>query len=535
MRGRLSAGAIVAALLAVAIPGTALGAAAKPWPPAQKGTLFVHYGEEHINDDDGGTLLPRVVRESIRYRPALVTMSGDKADDGQNEQFEMWAEVMAAYDRAGIPWFAGVGNHDRTAPPGTPGGLPENAPFFDTYKQFFADRPYPMGDEAGYGGGISPSTRPAGDPAGTSTHYFVDVGKGVRWIFIDNSCWSIIGCDPHQNPSAQNQGETQFEFLERVAGEADQQGRLAFVVMHMPTRDPRDQSYADPISTMHTMGKGPLGTLDNTTFEQTAAAAGVDGVFVGHIKGQFLYEGEGEVPYFIDGGAGGELYTTGPVGVDHGYWHGFRLINVRKGRFTTDVVPIFVPKGITIEGPRSIKPGEVATFAAFGRQPVFNDPAKVEALELRDPDPIAPGSEGALAWIGDVAPWVGPPLAVLALIALSGAHGRRRRFAVPAVVVIGAIGFAGVSAAQQSEPTETPVESLPNPARMWTTSDRKVLKPVKSATDDPRRNKRTQTEDGRFRAVCPGKAKLTIASGFATATYTVRVKGGNSVAPRCRR
>ena len=188
-----------------------------------------------------------MVRESIRYRPALVTMSGDKADDGQTEQFEMWAEVMAAYDRAGIPWFAGVGNHDRTAPPGTPGGLPENAPFFDTYKQFFADRPYPMGDEAGYGGGISPSTRPAGDPDGTSTHYFVDVGKGVRWIFIDNSCWSIIGCDPHQNPSAQNQGEAQFEFLERVAGEADEQGRLAFVVMHMPTRDPRDQSYADPI------------------------------------------------------------------------------------------------------------------------------------------------------------------------------------------------------------------------------------------------------------------------------------------------
>ena len=77
----------------------------------------------------------------------------------------------------------------------------------------------------------------------------------------------------------------------------------------------------------------------------------MDGVFVGHIKGQFLYRGRGNVPYYIDGGAGGELYTEGPVGADHGYWHGFRLVRVANGRVTTDTVPIFVKNGIRLEGP----------------------------------------------------------------------------------------------------------------------------------------------------------------------------------------
>jgi hypothetical protein len=71
------------------------------WPPVEgPGHLFVHYGEEHWNDDDGLTLLPKVVAESIRYRPALVTMSGDKANDGVVDELTRWREIMDAYDRA---------------------------------------------------------------------------------------------------------------------------------------------------------------------------------------------------------------------------------------------------------------------------------------------------------------------------------------------------------------------------------------------------------------------------------------------------
>jgi hypothetical protein len=523
-------GALVALALVLVLATAPSSASAKPapWPPADgPGELYVHFGEEHINDADGGTLLPKVVRESARYRPRLVTMSGDKADNGEPEQFELWSAAIEHYDRRSIPWFAGVGNHDRDA-----GLLPGGTNIvgdFGPYRDFFADRPYPMGDASGYARlGIRPRSRPGSDPQGAASHYFVDAGP-VRWIFLDNSCWSIVACNNLQNPSGQSPaGEAQLDFLGRVAGRAEGRGRLVFVVMHMPTQDPGDQLYRDPIALAHTMGKGPAGLLDNTLFELAAEQSGVDGVFVAHIKGQFRYEGEGGVPYFIDGGAGGGLYTTGPVGTDHGFWHGFRVITVERRRFRTDAVPIFVRNGIEIEGPRTLRRGSAFTFEAFGRQPVFNDPAKVPALELRDPEPTPRGGAAGAAWLGDAVRWLLPlaslPLAFL--LAALARSPRRRRLAVPALVALAGLGLAGVSMAQQSEPTSTPVESLPNPARMWTTSDPLVLRPVASESDDPRRNGRTQTADGRFRAACPGKAKLTLASGFESASARVGVPSG---------
>lgn len=292
----------------------------------------------------------------MRYRPALVTMSGDKANDGNTEELERWRTIMEAYDRAGIRYFAGVGNHDRDVPPGAVAGAPPPGSI-EPYKEVFKRRPYPMGDAG---------ARPSGDPDGASTHYFVD-HRSVRWVFIDNSCWTIEECDLFQNPSAQNSaGEPQLDWLRDVAGEARRARRLVFVVMHMPTRDPGDQSYRDPIAMNHVMGKGAA-TDDNEKFEQVAEEAGVDAVFVGHIKGQFLYRGSGGVPYYIDGGAGGELYTTGPVGVDHGFWHGYRLVRVDGSRITTDAVPIFVRGGITIRGPGQLAAGSLARFEAFGR------------------------------------------------------------------------------------------------------------------------------------------------------------------------
>lgn len=530
-------GALVALLLLAAPSAAVAGPAEAPklWPPKDlPGSLFVHFGEEHINDADGAKLLPNIVRTSARFRPDLVTMSGDKANNGKDDEFTLWLDVMRIYDRKGIPWFAGVGNHDRTTPPGVPGGTFPLASF-DAYAEFFRDRPYPMGDAGGYRARtISPRRRPAGDPDGASSHYFVDSGP-VRWVFIDNSCFSIVVCDLIQNPSAQNlSSESQYDFMERVGGEASQQGKLVFVVMHMPTQDPRDQLTADPTSVTHTMGKGPLGILDNTLFEQTAVAAGVDGVFVGHIKGQWLYEGQGGIPYFIDGGAGGELYTNGPVGIDHGYWHGFRLIRVKAGRLTTDVVPIFVPDGIRITGSRELKVGARRTFEAFGRQPVFNDPAKVPALELRDPDPTPRfGGDQELS-IPPIALWLGPTLVLFLVVSARTASGasRRRRLAVPALAAVAALGVGGVSIAQQSEPTSTPVEALPNLARIWTSSNPQVLKPVASPSDDARRNRRTQTADGSFRARCPGRVRLWVTSGSQRASKRVVVTGRGG--PQCR-
>ena len=526
--------------------------ATKPWPPASgPGQLFVHYGEEHFNDDDGLTLFPKVVQESGRYRPSLVTTSGDKDNDGTVEQLTSWKEIMSAYDRVGVPYLGGVGNHDRKSPPGVPPGTaglitPGVQGSLENYKQIFADRPFPFGDAPNYKG-IGPA-RPAGEPAGASSHYYADIGE-VRWIFLDNSCWGLTDCDSAQSPAfPDGQGNTgQLQFLERYAAEGRGQGKTVFVVMHMPTRDPRDQSYIDPLTFTHVMGKNnpaATGTPDNQRFEAAAERSGVDGVFLGHIKGQFVYRGRGNVPYYVDGGAGGELYTEGPVGTDHGYWHGFRMLRVAGGQVTTDTVPIFVPEGIRIQGARSVRPGKGVRFEAFGRQPVFNDPAKVEALELRDPDPVRPVSDSGMGAWGDFMRGGGWAFSPILLLLLGGVmlttrlSRQRRRLVAVACATAGAavIGTTGMSLAQQSAPTTTPLESLPNPARVFATSDPQVLAPVASRTDDPRRNERTQTTDGLFRAGCPGAARIRVTSGFETSARPVSVpsRRGQKIASRVR-
>ena len=466
--------ALLAAVLLVVLTPAAAVAAPSMWPPRDgPGTLFVHYGEEHWNDDDGERILPRVVADTIRYRPALVTMSGDKANNGTVDQLERWRAFMAPYDAARIPYFAATGNHDRTSPPGVPPGVSPVADLTN-YKDVFASRPYPFGDATPpQDPQFSPRSRPASDPAGASSHYSLDYAD-ARWIFIDNSCFSILNCDPMQSPPFPDaEGNTsQYDFLRRRAAEAAASGKSAFVVMHMPTQDDRP-GHTEPTPSEHTMGEGT--SPDNQLFESAAASAGIDGVFAGHIKGQWIYSAQG-VPYYTDGGAGGEVYV-GPleeVGVDSGYWHGYRLLRVDRGRITTDSVPVFVPGGITTSGPATVAPGTTARFSATGHQPTEEGP-KVDALELRDPDR-----------------------------------------------------------------TRSNGDNLTAPARIWTSDEPLVLAPVASAEDDPRRDPATQTDSGAFRGVCPGRTGVTITSGVESSRRGVIVESATgaivrAIAPAARR
>jgi hypothetical protein len=516
---------LIAVLLAWA-PSAGAATATAPWPPRTgPGHLFAHYGEEHWNDIDGESVLTRLVDGVVRYRPDLVTMSGDKTDDGTTEKLEKWRDIMAAYDRAGIPYMAGVGNHDgkQATPEPITDAAAGSTPLRDVtfYKQVFAGRPYPMGDAAPYANAaMAPRARPADDPAGASTHYFVDYGN-VRWIFIDNSCYGIVNCDPLQN-GPDGSGRSQYQYLRDLAGEAGGQGKLVFVVMHMPTRDPRDQEQSYYTSVSHTMGKG--GSPDNQQFEQEAEAAGVDGVFLGHIKGQFLYRGQADIPYYIDGGAGGELYSGGPIGVDHGYWYGWRLLRVDAGKVQTDVIPVIVPGGIRVEGPQRLLPGAAAVhYEAFARQPATKSKrAIIEALELRDPDPLPKSTMLALPpWLV----WLAPLLLIPVLALVARAVPRPARVLV--VAALGGVAMtAAVASAQHSVPTSTPRESLPNPARIFTSGNPLVLAPVASKTDDARRDARTQTEDGAFRPVCPGRTTVRVTSGFEETATPVTVASG---------
>ena len=174
-------------------------------------------------------------------------------------------------------------------------------------------------------------------------------------------------------------------------------------------------------------------------------------------------------------------------------------------------MPIFVKDGIRLDGPGYLLIGADAHYEAFGKQPVFNDEAKVTGLELRDPDPIRPASSAGLGSVGDFVRgggWIFVPVLLLALggLAMNGALPRpRRRVAVAAAALAGAgvIAVAGASMAQQGAPTTTPLDSLPVPARMFATSNPQVMAPVASETDDPRRDPARQTEDGGFRGALP--------------------------------
>lgn len=438
--------------------GTMSAAAAPPdrWPPVTgPGELMVHYGEEHLDDDDGDIIFPKVVADSILWSPKLVVVSGDKTSNGTEENLLAWKEVMSAYDRAGIPYFAGVGNHDRQAMPGFPNGISPLSPL-GSYLTVFADRPYPFGDSAPPTlPGFSPSTRPENDPAGASSHYLFDYGN-VRWLIVDNSCFEFSVCDKSQNPPYEG-GNTTFGFIKEKTEEAVKAGRLVFISLHMPTQDPRP-GHSRPTPLPHTFGEGS--SAENGTFEDVAAAAGVWGVFPGHIKGQWVY-GAQKVRYFIDGGAGGEVYVGSgeEVGVDYGYWHGFRLLRVDGKKVITDAVPVFVPGGITVTEPKRAAIGDEVQMEAFGRQPTKDGPA-VEKLELRSPDPERPN-----------------------------------------------------------------IANLPEPARIWTTSNRFVAAPMAVSDDDPRRNRRTQTKGGAFKARCPGRARITITAGIEAASRLLRVAG----------
>jgi hypothetical protein len=468
--------ALSAVLVALGTPVAAASAAPPAsWPPAQgPGLLMAHFGEEHLDDDDGRRILPEVVAEVARYKPVIATTSADKGSNGTPAQFMAYKQVMSELERASVPYFSALGNHDRTAPPGVPGGSP-GVTDFGPYRAAFADRPFPWGDAPPVADPrFPPMARPSSDTAGASSHYAVDVAN-VRWVFLDNSCYSLTNCDPLQAPAFPDAdgNRSQYDYLRRVGGEAKRAGRLVFVVFHMPTQDDRP-GHSNPTPAPHTMGEGT--SPDNAMFEQVAAELKVDAVFAGHIKGQWLYRGQGDIPYYTDGGAGGEVYVSSAekVGVDTGYWHGFRLLRIDGSSVTTDTVPAIVPDGITVKGPGEVGREQVAAYTATAKQPTEEGP-KVDALELREPDR-----------------------------------------------------------------TRSNGSKLPTPAHIWSTGNPEILAPLPAERDDARRDPATQTVSGRFAGRCPGRTEVALTSGFQTRTTPVVVPSAagpleRSIFPRARR
>ena len=434
---------------------------------------------------------------------------------------------MKRYDRAGIPWYAGIGNHDRYAP--TPGleGFPLVNTDFSRYRDFFADRPYPTGDAERVSGQADQPRPPARRRSRRRGHPLLRRRRAGaldlhrQLLLVDHLC------DAFQIPSAQTQdGEAQFDFFERVAADADEDGRLAFVVMHMPTQDPRDQSYTDADRDEPHDGQGDRRRRSTTTCssrsrrtpESTASSSATS-------RGSSSTRGQGEIPYFIDGGAGGELYTTGPVG------HRPRLLArlpADPGRgdgFRTDVVADLRPRGITIAGRAGSSAGETRTFEAFGRQPVFNDPAKVAGARATRPGPDAHGSaRRRRSRCRPLVLWLGPPLLPgwspsLAWRGAARAGGGSRSRSSRARGARLRRRLARAADRADLDAGREPAEPGP---------DLDQLEPEGAEADrlghrrSPPARARPRPPTAASGRGCPGTARLTITSGFATESQADR-------------
>lgn len=505
--------ALAAMLAALGLGGAPADAVATlaAWPPPldqQQASRFdfVHYGENHHNEDGGPVINGAIFKESNLYGAAFLANSSDMATTGDALELGSFKRYITqgispicpgqepCQSKLEIPWFHSMGNHDRQ-PIAGPGGVAsfENG----VYRTVFKDQAFPWGED--------PSKLPAGftvpsvnDTAnrkpGAATHYAVDYGQ-MRLIALDNSPHSfttadalslqeeacggcrLVGQNPPVGPTFKH--ASQLAFLIDAVRDAKANGMLVFVVMHQPTTDPRYPGNVAAISTNHTMNKGA--TTDNKAFEVLAGQLGVNGVLLGHIKGSAVYDAFG-VPYYVDGGGGGNPYAAdsgGIYSVDYGTYYGYRLFRIEGG---------------TVQGSYLI--------------PI------VDRFEL---------SLGG-APVGGVA----APVSVGAALRF-GATGVQPACTKGAVASIGFKGCSGRVIRVEMRPPSPPLGfegAVPRPAYVWHTSNPSVVAPAAgSGSIDPNFDPATMSVDGRFVAVGAGTAEITIVSGWSRATVTVTVTG----------
>ena len=171
---------------------------------------------------------------------------------------------MSPTTGSGVPYFPGVGNHDRKAPPGVPPGTgrpahPGVQGDLANYKQVFADRPVSLRRRRAVQGR---RLHAADAPGRRSRRRLLALLRGLGTPSAGSSSTTRAGASPTATPARTRRSPTRrataasWITCERTAGDASRAGMTVFAVMHMPTRDPRDQSYIDPTTFNHVMGKG---------------------------------------------------------------------------------------------------------------------------------------------------------------------------------------------------------------------------------------------------------------------------------------
>ncbi len=377
---------------------------------------------------------------------------------------------------------------------------------------------------------ISPSRREPSDPVGRLFPLLRRLRQrplGLHRQLVLQHHRSATGFRTRSGQSPD--GEEQLDFLERVGKEASAQGKLVFVVMHMPTRDPGDQTYRDPSATFHTMGKSVPGAADNERLRASGgrgrrptASSSVTS------RASSSIAGAGDIPYFIDGGAG--VSSTPPVpsaptmatGMDSA------CSQVKGASFATDAVPIFVKDGIEIAGPTTVRRGR----RRHSRHSAIN-PSSTIRPRCRCSSCVTPirflarGRPQLARWLRDAGPGCSVcALALMLMISRYAAAGPRRtsparahsdrvrRLARLRRRLGRAAERADLDAGRGAAESRKDLDELeaPSPGASGVRHRRSAASTLAS-----------QTADGGFRGACPGRSKLTITSGFESTSKAILV------------
>ena len=295
--------------------------------------------------------------------------------------------------------MAGMGNHDgkQATPEKMTDPISRFTPLRDVsfYKEVFAARPYPLGDAPPYRG--SPRHRPPG-PQRPGRRRDALLGRprqralGLPGQLVLRDRQLRPAPEPLR-PDDQGSANTVHVPCATPRSQADSR-REAFVRghAHADAGPARPENADTPPPGNHMMRKGA--TRDNARFEPRPESLGVDGVSSATSRASSSTAAAADVPYFIDGGAGGELSAARPVGVDHGYWYGSgSCASTARPVTTGPVVPLIVPDG------RSAMQGAARAPARGGARAACEATAAPAGREVRprgggrrsscrDPDPV---------------------------------------------------------------------------------------------------------------------------------------------------
>jgi hypothetical protein len=340
--------------------------------------------------------------------PKLTVFGGNMSRLGLTEELDIFKRSMKGWS---MPFYAAIGAKDLLSgldlssdeatagstvsgttgqsPPGATTPPSSTAVSNNLYLSEFKDAPLPWG-APDTGSTPARNVCPAADTAGTATptpgeartYYALDVGPSckthpqARFVFINDSEYTVSST--HDNPctSAMSQSgcsssSTQLTWLLGELNQASANHEPSFVIMNVPTQDPR--GVANLPATFTANDKNQI----ETALQQGPSTAAFASLVGGNLRYQTV--GTLTVPVFDSGGAGSPLGASTVSDLpSHGWYHAWLLVTVDPNPSKTPTVssmPVLDSVAMSLATPfggwdgTAMRAGDPTYATAIGRVP----------------------------------------------------------------------------------------------------------------------------------------------------------------------